>query len=87
MWIKMNLLFLDVFLNGIKILLENGNLSNQQYKDISLAVWSIACNNQKARLQLRHWGIDKYFEKSFGVLGCDDETRNVIYYTFQILKN
>jgi len=86
-WIKINLLFLDIFLNGIKTLLESGNLSNQLYKDVSLAVWSVACNNQKARLQLRHWGIDKYFEKSSDVLGCDDETRNVIYRTFQILKN
>ncbi|KAL4141348.1 hypothetical protein QTP88_004003 [Uroleucon formosanum] len=46
----------DVFLDGIKTLLEIGNPTDQNYKDISLAIWSIACNNQKARLQLCHWG-------------------------------
>lgn len=68
-------------------MLENGNLTNQQYKDISLAVWAIACNNQKARLQLRHWGIDKYFEKSSNILACDNETQKVMERTYQVLKN
>lgn len=68
-------------------MLENGNLTNQQYKDISLAVWAIACNNQKARLQLRHWGIDKYFEKSSNILVCDNETQKVMECTYQVLKN
>ncbi|CAH1714893.1 unnamed protein product, partial [Aphis gossypii] len=77
----------DVFLNGIKTLLETGNLTNQNYKDISLAIWAIACNNQKARLQLRHWGIDKYFEKSTDLSICNDETQNIINCTYKILKN
>jgi len=81
------LLFKDVFLNGVKTLLENGNLTNQQCKDISLAIWSLACNNQKARLQLRHWGIDKYFEKSCDLFICDDETQNIMNCTYQILKS
>lgn len=68
-------------------MLENGNLTNQQYKDISLAVWALACNNQKARLQLRHWGIDKYFEKSSNLLVCDNETQKVMKCTYQVLKN
>lgn len=68
-------------------MLENGNLTNQQYKDISLSVWALACNNQKARLQLRHWGIDKYFEKSSNILVCDNETQKVMEYTYQVLKN
>jgi hypothetical protein len=79
--------YLDVFLDGIKTLLETGNLTNQNYKDISLAIWSIACNNQKARLQLRHWGIDRYFEKSSDLLICNDETQNIINCTYQILKS
>lgn len=79
--------FSDTFLYGFKFVLENGNLTNQQYKDISLAVWAIACNNQKARLQLRHWGIDKYFEKSSDILVCDNETQKVMECTYQVLKN
>lgn len=75
-----------MFLNGIKTLLETGNLTNQNYKDISLAIWAIACNNQKARLQLRHWGIDKYFEKSTDLSICNDETQNIINCTYKILK-
>lgn len=67
-------------------MLEEGNLTNQHYKDISLSIWSIACNNQKARLELRHWGIDKYFEKCDLSL-CNDETRRIINCTHQILKN
>ncbi|KAL5241549.1 hypothetical protein ACI65C_008959 [Semiaphis heraclei] len=78
----------DVFLQGIKTLLETGNPTNQNYKDISLAIWSIACNNQKARLQLRHWGIDRYFDKSSDLLIlCSDETRNIMNCTYQILKS
>lgn len=76
-----------MFLNGIKTTLEKGNLTNQQLKDISLAVWSITCNNQKARLQLRHWGIDKYFKKYCNSAVYDDETRNVLNYLNQVLKN
>ncbi|XP_022163641.1 uncharacterized protein LOC111029096 isoform X2 [Myzus persicae] len=77
----------DVFLDGIKTLLGRGNLTNQNYKDISLAIWSIACNNQKACLQLRHWGIDKYFEKSSDLLICSDETQNIMNCTYLILKS
>lgn len=49
-------------------------------------MWSIAYNNQKARLELRHWGIDKYFKK------CDlslfnDETQMIMNRTYQILKS
>lgn len=79
--------YLDVFLDGIKTLLGRGNLTNQNYKDISLAIWSIACNNQKACLQLRHWGIDKYFEKSSDLLICSDETQNIMNCTYLILKS
>lgn len=85
--IKILFLYLDVFLDGIKTVLETGNLTNQNYKDISLAIWSIACNNQKARLRLRHWGINKYFEKSSDLLICDDDTRNIINCTYQILNS
>lgn len=73
-------------MNGIKSVLLKGNLTDQQYKDISLAVWALACNNQKARLQLRHWGIDKYFEKS-DLFSCSDKTRNIMNHTYQILKS
>lgn len=73
-------------MNGIKTMLLKGDLTNQHYKDISLAVWALACNNQKARLQLRHWGIDKFFEKSDLFL-CSDETRNIINSTYKILKS
>lgn len=68
-------------------MLEKGNLTDQQYRDIYLSVWSIACNNQKARLQLRHWGIDKYLEKSSNSLTCDDKTQDIINCTYQSLKN
>lgn len=80
------IIILDIFFNGFKTMLEKGNLTNQQYKDISLAIWSISSNNQKARVQLRHWGIDKYFEK-INLLLYDDETRTIINRTYQILKN
>lgn len=85
--LKCILPFIDVFLSGIKIVLEEGNLTNQQYKDISLAVWAVACNNQKARIQLRHWGIDKYFKKSSDLVICDDETLNIINCAYQTLKS
>ncbi|XP_025200463.1 uncharacterized protein LOC112598268 isoform X2 [Melanaphis sacchari] len=77
----------DVFLNGIKTLLENENLTDQNYKDISLAIWSIACNNQKARLQLRHWGIDKCFEKFSKLCLLNTEIKNIVNHTYQILKS
>lgn len=73
-------------MNGIKTMLLKGNLSDQQYKDITLAVWALACNNQKARIQLRHWGIDKFLEKS-DLYSCTDETRNIMNRTYQILKS
>lgn len=76
-----------MFLKGIKTMLEKENLTNQQFKDISLAIWSVMRNNQKARLQLRHWGIDKYFEKSYDLTAYDDETRNILNCTYQIFKN
>jgi len=79
--------YLDVFLDGIKTLLSTGNLTDQNYKDISLAIWSIVYNNQKARLQLRHWGIDKYFDKSSDLLICSDETQNIMNCIYQILKS
>lgn len=79
--------YLDVFLDGIKTLLEIGNPTDQNYKDISLAIWSIACNNQKARLQLCHWGIDKYFEKSSDLVICSDETQNIMNFTYKVLKS
>lgn len=79
--------YLDVFLDGIKTLLEIGNPTNQNYKDISLAIWSIACNNQKARLQLCHWGIDKCFEKSSDLVICSDETQNIMNFTYKVLKS
>lgn len=75
-----------MFFNGIKMILQKGNLTNQQYKNISLAIWSISSNNQKACLQLRHWGIDKYFEKSH-LLEYDDETQNIMHQTYQILRS
>ncbi|CAI6350539.1 unnamed protein product [Macrosiphum euphorbiae] len=77
----------DVFLDGIKTLLETGNPTNQSYKDISLAIWSIACNNQKARLQLCHWGIDRYFEKSSDLVICSDETKSIMNCTYKVLKS
>lgn len=76
-----------MFLNGIKTLLEEGNLTIQQFKDISLAIWAIAYNNQKSRLQLRHWGIDKYYEKCSNLLIHDNEIQNIINSTYNILKN
>lgn len=75
-----------MFLNGIKMILEKGNLTNEQYKDISLGIWSISSNNQKACLQLRHWGIDKYFEKSH-LLVYDDEIQTIMNQTYQILRS
>lgn len=84
---KCILLFTDVFLSGIKIVLESGNLTNEQYKDIGLAVWSVSCNKQKAQLQLRHWGIDKYFKKSSDFVICDDETLYIINCVYQTLKS
>ncbi|VVC32290.1 Armadillo-type fold,Armadillo-like helical [Cinara cedri] len=78
----------DVFMNGIKTMLEMGeNLSSQQFKDISLALWAIAYKSQKSRLQLRHWGIDKYYEKCSNLLTHDNETQNIIKRTYQILKH
>lgn len=77
----------DIFLSGVKTMLEKKDLTNLQYKDISLAIWAVACNNQKARVQLRHWGIDKYFEKSCNLLICDNETRNILNFTYQVLKS
>lgn len=76
-----------MFLNAIKTLLEERNLTDRQYRDISLVVWSLGCNNQKARLQLRHWGINRYFEKSSDLLITDNETRDIMNSTYQILKS
>lgn len=68
-------------------MLSKEYLTNEQYKNIALAVWSIACHNQKAQIQLRHWNIDKYFEKPYDKLACDNETLNIMKYTYEVLKN
>ncbi|XP_050543375.1 uncharacterized protein LOC126906685 isoform X2 [Daktulosphaira vitifoliae] len=83
---KVALLTSRVVWMGIKDILETRNLSAQHYRDIGLIVWSLTCNNQKGRLQLRDWGINKYFEKLNLPLFHDQDIDHILNSVYLCLK-